>query len=394
MAVLKRILSEGFRVFFLFAGLYGIFTGLVWAAWLLDIGAGLDWTGNPRQWHAHEMIFGYAGAALGGFFLTAVPNWTNTPAARPVFLGVAAGLWLAGRVGVWLSGGLPAEWVMVMDLAFVPVLALKIAGQLIKRPKPQNMMFLAILALLWVSNLMVHLEWIGITADTADIGLRGGVFALVSMIVVLGGRITPAFTRNAMKRAGLPEAAWPVASKVAERGSVVLGLLLPVSVLVRLPDIAIGLIAAVLGLAQLARLARWRGLWALVQPILFALHLALGVLGTGLILWGAAKAGIGEELAALHVIGIGGVGGMTLAVMSRAALGHSGRPLVAPRAVAISYGVLAFVAFARWAVGLLVPESYTPLMAALSLTWAVVFGLYTLCLWPALTQPRVDASSL
>ncbi len=391
--MLKRILSEGFRVFFLFAGLYGIFTGLVWAAWLMGLGDGLSRLANPRMWHAHEMIFGYAGAALGGFFLTAVPNWTNTPAARPVFLSVAAGLWLAGRLALWLAGVLPAGWVMAIDLAFIPVLALKIASQLIKRPKPQNMMFLAILALLWVSNLMVHLEWTGLTANTADAGLRGGVFALVAMIVVLGGRITPAFTRNAMKREGLPEATWPGASKLSDRASMILGLLLPLSVLADLPDAAPGGIAMLLGLTQFARLARWRGFWAFGQPILFALHLALGVLGTGLILWGAALFGAGQELAALHVIGIGGVGGMTLAVMSRAALGHSGRPLVAPRAVAVSYGILAFVALARWAAGLLIPEGYTLLMAVLSLAWATVFGLYTLYLWPALTQPRAGSSN-
>lgn len=393
MSTLKRILSEGFRVFFLLAGLYGVFVGLVWAVWLITA-TGTDATflyaHDPIMWHAHEMIFGYAGAAMGGFFLTAVPNWTNTPAARLSFLSVAAGLWLAGRLAMWFSGALPPGLVAAFDLSFVPILGLKIATQLIKRPKPQNLMFLLILTLLWLGNLTVHLEWSGVTQDSAATGLRAGLFALCAMIVVLGGRITPAFTRNAMKREGVPEEQWPATCAVSDRASLVLGLLLPVFLLLPVPGVLPAIAAILLGVVQVLRISRWRAGWAWKQPILFALHLGLGTLGIGLILWGAAGLGLGHEVAALHVIGIGGVGGMTLAVMSRAALGHSGRPLVAPRAVALSYGLLALTALARWLVPILSPDAYFPLMAGISLLWGCVFILFVLSLWPALTQPRVS----
>ncbi len=392
MAVFKRIFGEGFRVFFLAAGLYGFFTGVVWAYWL--IGQQMMWAPlprlvNPQAWHAHEMIFGYAGAAAGGFFLTAVPNWTNTPAARPVFLSVAAGLWLAGRLALWFSGALPPMWVAVIDLSFVPILGLKIASQLIKRPKPQNMMFLLILTLFWLGNLFVHLEWMGSNAGSAATGLRVGVFSLCTMIVVLGGRITPAFTRNAMKRAGLAEAAWPVSSSVLDRAAFGLGLALPVCLLLAMADTVCGAVAILLGLAQFGRLARWRAGWAIRQPILFALHLSLTVLSLGLILWGLAVLGIGPELAALHVIGIGGVGGMTVAVMSRAALGHSGRDLIAPRGVVWCYGLIAGIALARWLVAVVSPSAYFGVMAVLSLLWGGVFALFLKGLWASLTQPRV-----
>ncbi|SFL76705.1 NnrS family protein [Shimia aestuarii] len=393
MSTLKRILSEGFRVFFLLAGLYGVFVGVIWAMWLVAVessGESLLRASDPVMWHAHEMIFGYAGAAMGGFFLTAVPNWTNTPAARLSFLSVAAGLWLAGRLAMWGLGALPPGLVAALDLAFVPILGLKIATQLIKRPKPQNMMFLLILTLLWLGNLMVHLEWSGVTGATADAGLRAGLFALCAMIVVLGGRITPAFTRNAMKREGVGEEDWPVTCAVSDRASLVLGLLLPVLMLLSVPGFLSAIVAILLGVVQIIRLSRWRAGWAWKQPILFALHLGLGTLGVGLILWGAAAFGLGQEIAALHVIGIGGVGGMTLAVMSRAALGHSGRPLVAPRAVAVSYGLLALTALARWLVSILSPEAYFPMMAGVSLLWGLVFILFVFSLWPALTQPRVS----
>lgn len=392
MLLIKRILSEGFRVFFLFAGLYGVFTGLIWTTWLLaqgtDTSSFLQVT-NPQLWHSHEMIFGYAGAAMGGFFLTAVPNWTNTPAARTSFLTIAAGCWLAGRLAMWFSGGLPPWSVAAMDLVFVPILALKIATQLIKRPKPQNMMFLLILTLLWLGNLSVHLELTGVLEDSANSGLRAGLFALCAMIVVLGGRITPAFTRNAMKREGVAEAHWPVSVQPIERASVVLALALPVLVLFQTPNWAPGGVALILGVVQIVRVIRWRGDWAWQQPILFALHLSLGMLGVGLILWGAAAFDFGDEVSALHLVGIGGVGGMTLAVMSRAALGHSGRPLVAPKAMSLAYGLLAVTAFARWGAAMVETETYFVMMGGISLLWALVFILFTLSMWPALTQPRV-----
>lgn len=391
MTVIKRVLGEGYRVFFLCAGLYAVATGLIWALWLFaqSRGAALALpVADAQLWHAHEMIFGYAGAAMGGFFLTAVPNWTNTPAARIGFLSVAAGLWLAGRIALWFSGVVPVSLVAIVDLSFVPVLALKIATQLIKRPKPQNMMFLLILILLWLGNLFVHLEWAGLTEATAQSGLRAGLFALCAMIVVLGGRITPAFTRNAMKREAVPEAQWPVSVAPLEKASLVLALALPAVVLLALPEPVAATVAVLLGAAQFLRLTRWRGGWALRQPILFALHLGLAMLGLGLVFWGAAGFGLGQEVAALHLLAIGGVGGMTLAVMSRAALGHSGRALVAPRPVALGYGLLTLTALLRWGAGLWAGDGYFLVMGFVSLLWAVVFALFSMSLWPALIKPR------
>lgn len=396
---LKRVFSEGFRVFFLSAALFGLFAGVVWGGYLWgqatgQLPGGIPSAMPPYLWHSHEMIFGYAGAAIGGFFLTAVPNWTGMPGARSLFITGAALIWLAGRVAMWYSGPLPAVAVAMIDLAFVPILAAKIASQLIKRPKPQNMMFLLFLLALWVSNLMTHLEWMGVTTDTAETALRGGLLAVCAMIVVLGGRITPAFTRNAMKRAGVPEDRWPVSVKPIERGSVVLALALPWLVLLPPTHGSVaGAVALALGLLQMVRLARWRGAWTLGQPILWSLHLALAMLALGLVIWGGARLGFGNEVAAVHVLGIGCVGTMTLAVMSRAALGHSGRDLVAPRPVALAYGVMALAALLRWLGTVGAGEYYLQLMVLASGLWSLAFVLFLIALWPALTGPRVPAAS-
>lgn len=394
-SAITRVLGEGFRVFFLFAGLYGVFAGLAWGGWLATQTGAISWTDepysmSPPMWHAHEMIFGYSTAALGGFFLTAVPNWTGAPEARRLFIMAAAGLWLAGRVAMWFSGAIDPVLVAFFDLAFVPVLAAKIATQLIRRPKPQNMIFLVLLALIWVSNLITHLDWIGVTNETLGIGLRAGLLALCSMIAILGGRITPAFTRNAMKRAGEPETTWPVSRGRVEKGNMGLALLLPAVMLAFGAGYAVATLAVVLGVVQAVRLSGWRGLWAFRQPILFALHLALAMLGLGLILWGLAGIGLGSEIGALHVLGIGCVGGMTLAVMSRAALGHSGRALVAPGPAVVAFGAMAVAAILRW-VGTGLDTHYLTAMLVADGLWVSAMALYLFSMWPALVGPRAVA---
>src|SRR5690606_16604604 len=158
MTPLVRLPGEGFRAFFLAAGLYAVLAIGLWTLSFL-VPVPLPEALPPVEWHAHEMIFGYGAAALGGFLLTAVPNWTGAKSARHAFIASAVGLWLAGRIAVWCADILPLPLVAAVDLAFLPLLAAKIATQLVRRPKPQNVMFLGLLALIWTANLFVHLEW-------------------------------------------------------------------------------------------------------------------------------------------------------------------------------------------------------------------------------------------
>ncbi|MDA7964478.1 NnrS family protein [Ruegeria sp.] len=392
-AMITRVMGEGFRVFFLSAGLYGLFAGGAWGVWLLTQTGAVphaapSYAMTPPMWHAHEMIFGYATAALGGFFLTAVPNWTGAAEARARFIALTAFLWLAGRLAMWFSGAIPAGLVAAFDLAFVPILAAKIATQLIRRPKPQNMIFLLLLSYIWIANLMTHLQWMGVTVNTLDTGLRAGLLSLCCMIAILGGRITPAFTRNAMKRAGAPEGTWPVSIAALDKAGMVTALLVPLVMLALGAGPVVAVLALVLGGLQILRMARWRACWALRQPILIALHLGLGMLALGLILWGLAVLGNGNEIAALHVLGIGCVGGMTLAVMSRAALGHSGRDLVAPPAMALAYGLMAVAAILRW-LGTGLDTGYLTAMLVADGLWIGAIALYLIAMWPALTGPRL-----
>ncbi|WP_068116806.1 NnrS family protein [Tropicimonas marinistellae] len=394
---LSVFFSEGFRVFFFAAGVFAVFAGLVWLLWL-----GVHYRGGmvtvmpfnvpPHQWHAHEMIFGFASAALGGFLLTAVPNWTGTPAARRLFVTASGGVWLAGRFALWFSGSLPVGVVAVIDLAFLPILVTKIALQLVKRPKPQNVLFVVFLSIVWLGNLCVHLEWMELADDTLDTGMRVGLIGLAAMIGVLGGRVTPAFTRNAMNRAEVPERLWPKSNNVLEGMAMGLSILLPLALLVSLPERVVGALAILAGMVQLARLTGWRGRWTVDKPILLALHLGMAMLGIGLLLWGLALEGIGSEVAALHILGIGAVGGMTLAVMSRAIMGHTGRELIAPEPVAAGYLLIAVSAAVRWVGSELSGDWYFPMVLASGGLWVLAFVLYVIAVWPIVTAPRAVRS--
>jgi uncharacterized protein involved in response to NO len=165
--------------------------------------------------------------------------------------------------------------------------------------------------------------------------------------------------------------------------------LLPLSAL--LADPVAGLLAILLGLVQLARLSVWRSRWCLRQPILLALHGGMALLALGLLLWGAARLGAGDEIAALHLLGIGAVGGMTVAVMSRAILGHTGRALVVSAPVAASYGMIALAAVLRWLGGALSGDWYIPLVLGSGVIWVLAFALFLVAMAPAALAPRVSS---
>jgi uncharacterized protein involved in response to NO len=396
MIPLKRLFGDGFRVFFLAAGLFAIASMIVWEGYLAIHAMGgtvdLPTAVPPHLWHAHEMIFGYGAAALGGFFLTAVPNWTGARAAPHLFIATVAGLWLAGRLAVWGSASLAPWLVAVVDLAFVPVLALKVLTQLVKRPKPQQLIFLVMLSLFWSANLMVHLEWMGVSGDSAWAGLRAGLLTLCAMIVILGGRVTPGFTKNAMVQSGrdsaLPQNPMPLAAL-----AIATAIALPVGHMAGVGTAILGPVAVTAGLAALLRVALWRGAWTRDKPILWTLHLSYAVNAAGILALGLAYLGAGSEVAALHLLGVGGVGGMTVSVMSRALLGHTGRALVAPGPVAMAYGLVPLAALVRFA-GSALPALYTPAVLTAGAVWLCAFVLFTSALWPVIWGPRQGRSAM
>lgn len=395
---LHRLFGEGHRIFFLAALAYALVAMGLWTWWNAALALGADLPGlhvapSPHIWHAHEMLFGYAGAAMGGFFLTAVPNWTGARAARHRFLAVAAALWLAGRLAMGFSAVLPAGVVALADLSFLPILAAKILSQLLLRPKPQNMMFLAVLALVWTGNLLMHLDWLGMTRAEPE-GLRLGLLATCALIAILGGRVIPAFTRNAMLREGR-ETGLPKSRPWLDAMGIALALLLTIvtglsAIWPAVTGMTLPSLAVAAGAVQLARLAGWQGKWTRHFPILWSLHAGFAALGVGYLAFGLSGWGMVPETVALHLLGLGAIGGTTLAVLSRATLGHGGRPLIAPRPVAMGYGLVFASLLARALAPFLTAGSYWAAILGAGALWLAAFASALVSLWPVLVGPRAD----
>ena len=381
------LLARGFRPFFLLAGVYAVLSIGTWVA-LIRGWAVLPTGFPPLFWHAHEMLFGYAAAAMAGFLLTAVPGWTGTRPLQGWPLAGLVALWLAGRIAVWAAPVLPLGLVAAADLAFLPVLGLLMARVLWPARKPKNFAFVALLALLFVANAHSYVPLLG---DRQETGLLLAVDVMVLLIVIVGGRITPGFTSGVVRQ---QEGAPPVTTYVwLERLAILSTLGVALGDLFSFPAAAAGALALLAGGANAARLAGYRSRYTLHQPILWVLHLgyawaALGLLLKGLAAFMPALSGT----AALHALTAGAIGTMTLAVMSRAALGHTGRPIVASRPVVLAYGLITLAALVRVFMPMLLPALYLEAIAGSGALWVAAFALFVAVYFPVLTRPRADGN--
>lgn len=390
-------LSYGFRPFFLLASLYAAFAILAWTGWLLahDLPGVLivpPFSAAPHLWHGHEMVFGYSAAVLAGFMLTAVPSWTGARRIAGPPLAFLAALWLAGRVAVWFSASLPGFAVAVIDIAFLPVLGAMVAAGLMVRPAPRNLVFLVFLLLLAVANGVIHAEWMGLVEDMASRALSAAIMLLALMVAIIGGRIVPAFTRNVLIMRGgtaLPRS-------FARVDQLAIGSL---AVLVALTALGIegpasAFAAFIAAAAHGVRLGFWRGLATLNSPILWSLHLAYGFLVLALAALGLAHLGTGLGVtSAMHLLSVGAIGGMTLAVMSRVALGHTGRILSVARPIALAYVLLAASALVRGLGVEFLPDHYIAMLVTAGTLWIAAFAVFAVLYVPILTGPPVPKPS-
>jgi uncharacterized protein involved in response to NO len=383
------IFAAGFRFYFLAAGLFAIFSIAAWLFWLAVHAMGGAFANPaiemaPHFWHAHEMVYGYTAAVIAGFFLTAVPNWTGSPPARAAYVAGTAAVWLAGRLAIWFSGLIDPFVVALIDLAFVPLLGAKITSNLWRKAQARNFIFLGLLTLLFAGNLMMHLEWMSLPGGDASAGIRLGLLTTIAMIAIIGGRIIPGFTRNALNRRG-HGGPMPVVNPLADRAGILSAVLVALCAGLNAPYWLTGSFALAAATANGVRLARWGWLYTLSEPILWSLHLGFFMLVAGYGMLALAQlTGEFSEVGALHFLGIGAAGGMTLAVMSRAALGHTGRPLIVARPIAFAYIAIALSALIRAFGTGVFPEAYYLVMLFSGGFWLLGFVLFAVIYLPIL----------
>lgn len=379
------LFQYGFRFFFLFSGVAAV--GLL-GAWLgvLVTGEWPEHAVGASAWHAHEMLFGTVVAAVAGFLLTAVPSWTGTKAVSGAPLMALAALWIAGRVAVFPWTGMPEPVAAVIDIAFLPGLGLALARPLVAAGKWRNSAFLILIGLLTAANLLIHLDWLEMLDGGADAGFALGLGVVLMMVTVIGGRILPAFTRNGLGKAGLSVRSWPM----VERPVLVLTLALIPAAMVAPDSVVTGLIALAAALAHAVRLAGWQGWKAWRSPILWILHVGYLWVPVALTLRGLhALAGL-PAAAGTHAMTVGAFATLILAVMSRASLGHTGRPLVVSRLTVAAYVLLTVAAVARTASPILPVEWVWAALQWSGYAWVAAFTLYLAAYAPVLLSPRVD----
>ncbi|MBI3515388.1 MAG: NnrS family protein [Proteobacteria bacterium] len=378
----------GFRPFFLLASLYAALAVPTWLLVMTGVVV-LPTNLSAMQWHGHEMVFGFALAGITGFYLTAVPNWTGAPPVRGGRLMILVALWLAGRAAMWNSAALPASVVAAAELALLPVLAAFVLPALVAAKRPRNLIFLVIPLALETAILLVHLEPLGWADDSAWTGLQLGIDLALLLITVIGGRIVPTFTANALRARG--EIRLPRTPPLLDRLAILSMLAMLIADLTeRAPWIGIAALAA--ALLNAVRLSGWCTPRTLDSPLLWVLHLGYGWLVAGLAL--KAAAGLTDLVpatAALHALTVGAVGTMMMAVMSRAALGHTGRPLVAHPVVVAAYGLVSLAALLRIAAAVS-PSLYLALVETSGALWTLAFVLFLSIYAPILVRPRIDGN--
>jgi uncharacterized protein involved in response to NO len=375
-------LEMGFRPFFLLAGVFG---ALAVPLWLLALRGGVIPGGKfgPMQWHAHEMIFGFTTAVIAGFLLTAIGRWTNRDTVRGAPLAALAALWLAGRLVLYFAEGLPPAVPAVIDLAFLPALGVACARPVLAAKNRRNYGFLGMLALLGAANFAAHF---GALEGRLALVRSAHVFALNVvglMMVVMTGRIVPMFTRNATGQDFIRGIPW--LERACAAGFVALLSLdvVPVGASV------VAVVSAVVSLLLVLRMRYWGTMHTGRDPLLWILH--VGVLWLPLALLFRALGLFGQSVpgaAAMHALTAGAIGSLTLGMMARVSLGHSGRRLVAPRSMLWAFIAVVAAGIARVAAAFLPSALYLHALEVSALFWSLAFGVFGVTYYRVLTSPR------
>ncbi len=381
------LLSYGFRPFFLFGALWAAFAVVLWLPMLsghLDLPSSL----SPIEWHVHELIYGYVPAIVAGFLLTAVPNWTGRLPVVGTRLAILFCFWIAGRIAIFFSDWIGAGLAAAVDLSFLAMLGLVITREIVAGKSLHNLKVLAGVALLLIGNALFHLEAVAGIGDGH--GTRLGIAAAILLIMLIGGRIIPSFTRNWLARLGpgrLPVnfgrfdvmvmfasaaalASWVIAAHPAA-------------------TTGLALAAAVL---NVARLGRWAGERTAAEPLVLILHVAYAFVPVGFFLLGLAshQPGIVAPSGALHAWTTGAIGVMTLAVMTRASLGHTGRPLTATHSILFVYIAAVAAALSRIAAAFDVLRE--PMLYLAATAWILAFSGFVVIFARPMLQRRGETS--
>jgi uncharacterized protein involved in response to NO len=383
------LFTYAFRPLFLLATLYAVVVVPYWAAAWLGAHSVPTQLGNPIAWHAHEMIFGFAGAAIGGFALTAVATWTTRPPVSGAPLVALSAAWLLARVLLLLPIPSLLPVAVAADLSYGTLLFALMAREVLLARNKRNYKVLLLLALLVATN---ALFFVGVFGDAGWImaSLLAGMWLVVWLINLVGGRIIPGFTRNWLKRQVTAEQRQPNAlpPPFDRFDMLTTGLLLLFGALhtAGAPAEWTAVLGVLTGLLLFVRLRRWQGLRTLSEPLVWVLHVAFAWIPIGVLLLSAAELDLAPRTAGVHALTNGAIATMVVAVASRAALGHTGRPLRSHPLLTAAYGCISASAVLRVAAAF-GPGARILLMASAT-AWTLGFVCFAWRYAPILTRPK------
>ncbi|MBS0524515.1 MAG: NnrS family protein [Proteobacteria bacterium] len=376
------LLSYGFRPFFLFGPLWAAVQILLWLPMFLGE-LSLPTAFNSRDWHIHEMLYGYIGAVIAGFVLTAIPNWTSRLPlqGRPLLVLVLA--WLVGRIAVAFSAELGWVATLAIDAAFLVLMAAAVAREIIVGKNWRNAKVVGLLSLLAATNIGFHLE--AHAEGMVSYSARAGIAVVLMLIMVIGGRIVPSFTRNWLMRQEpgrmpAPLDRFDMACMGASGAALLLWIVQPLG-------IASCVLLSVAGAGNAVRLGRWAGERTARDRLVLILHLAFAFVPLGFGLLALSALDVLPQSAGTHAWTVGAMATMTLAVMSRASLGHTGRPLEASWKLQVVYALVLVAAIAR-ILAAMIPAGVTTLLHIAAAAWFLAFGGFVLLYAPMLCLSR------
>ncbi|WP_315786195.1 MULTISPECIES: NnrS family protein [unclassified Bradyrhizobium] len=379
------VLANGFRPFFLLGAIQAALAILVWLpAYYGELTLSSAFT--PRDWHVHEMLYGYLPAIVTGFLFTAIPNWTGRLPIRGLPLLTLVTVWLAGRIAVTLSAFAPWWAALLIDASFLLLVVLAAAREIVAGRNWRNLPVVAVVGVLCAGNVAFHLEVH--LRGSADDAIRVGVAVIVLLLALIGGRITPSFTRNWLVKHNPGRLPAPFGR--FDMAVVVISALSLLSWIVVPDSAATGLALAAAGMLHAVRLARWAGDRTLRERLLVILHVGYAFVPLGFLINAAASFGWVLPSAGLHAWMVGAAGIMTLAVMTRATLGHTGQALTASAATQVIYlGIIAAAVTRVCAV--LVPAHAGALLHVAAFAWIIAFSGFALAFGPLLLGLRLRA---
>ncbi|MEN5277642.1 NnrS family protein [Brucella sp. TWI432] len=380
------IFSYGFRPFFLGGAIWAVLAMLLWML-SLTFGVSVGGAYGALNWHAHEMVFGFSSAVLAGFLMTAIPNWTGRLPVSGAPLAILFGTWLIGRV-LFLNPDITNLYLAVaIESLFLPMLLFISAREIIAGRQWKNLKVLIAVSVVTIANFTFH--YLAITDGDVAMANRIGVSAYVLLVMLIGGRIIPSFTRNWLNKTGSTRA--PVPFNRYDVLCIMVAALACISWVVAPESTLTAILAIITAVLHTIRLYRWRGWSVAREKILLVLHVAYAFVPLGYIAIACAALGHLNPYSALHVMTVGVIGTMMLAVMTRATRGHTGRPLTATPSTQIAYLCIILAALLR-PFAEMMPNFFHSLLAGSALLWMLAFGLYVLEYGPMLTRQRKATS--